>query len=660
MNKQTDTKTTGFLICFSFILSHVCFWLLPNLFQSWNLKAVDHLFQYRIKNERFSPQYNDTIVHVDLNDTSIQDFDNYYLDRTYYSRVIENLSRMGVQSQLHDFLFVAPTDQDKDKKLIEAVTKADNVYFGMAFRFNETGQRSHISVKSPAAQYLDETSYSVKTKGDLSQVYRGNNPISTFPALAKAAKGIGFLNIVNDIDGVFRRAPLLVQYKQDFYPSLVFRAVCDLLNVSPQDIIITPGKSIRLKNAKKASGSPPRDIVIPIDASGKMLINFVGTWEKMKHYNFSDIYYSSEYSGEIDMWTDELSGKIIIVSDVTSGSSDIGATPIDANFPLSGLHANTIHTILTESFLYEVSPQHMLAIMFGISIIMYLLCILIPSIWFALGAVLLGIGYIFTASFLFLSKQIILNMINPPFMIILSIVLVLSYRFFQDEKEKEVLRRTFEAYFSPAIVKKAMNNPDLLVSNGNKKELTILFSDIVSFTSHSANMAPEKVQQLLNEYFSEMTKIVFKHNGTVDKFIGDGMMVFFGDPEPMKDHALKCVQVAIEMQEKTTELRDAWTRKGDMPLEIRIGVNTGKVFVGNMGSPQRLSYTALGGAVNMAQRLESNAPVNGILISQHTNDLIKAHFKTKCLGKIMLKGFKDPVPVFEVKKQRAESMHQGA
>jgi len=205
--------------------------------------------------------------------------------------------------------------------------------------------------------------------------------------LATASKGLGFLNIENDIDGVFRKVPLLVKYKKQFYPSFAFRAVCDALNISPENIIITPGKSIRLKNAKRVPESIPRDIIIPIDKRGNMRINFVGAWERMTHYNFSDIYYASDFSDDIELWADELSGKIVIISDVTSGSSDVGPTPMDANFPLSGLHANTVHTILTESFLYEISPQSMLAIKMLIAILIFLLGIYLSSIWFTLGAV---------------------------------------------------------------------------------------------------------------------------------------------------------------------------------------------------------------------------------------------------------------------------------
>ena len=178
--------------------------------------------------------------------------------------------------------------------------------------------------------------------------------------------------------------------------------------------------------------------------------------------------------------------------------------------------------------------------------------------------------------------------------------------------------------------------------------MTILFSDIKNFTAYSASMKPDHIQKLLNEYFEAMTEIVFKHEGTVDKFMGDGLMVFFGDPQPQPDHALRCVRSAIEMQQKTREIRAEWEKQGDLPIQIRIGIHTGTVVVGNMGSARRLSYTVLGAAANLAQRLESNAPVGGILISKQTNDQVKDHISTTSLGTIQAKGFDEPVTVYEV------------
>jgi adenylate cyclase len=161
-------------------------------------------------------------------------------------------------------------------------------------------------------------------------------------------------------------------------------------------------------------------------------------------------------------------------------------------------------------------------------------------------------------------------------------------------------------------------------------------------------MSPDEIQKMLNEYFEAMVDIVFKFNGTVDKFIGDGLMVFFGDPEPQEDHALRCVQTAIEMQRKCRELKARWEKDGKMPLQIRIGINTGNVVVGNMGSARRLSYTVLGADVNLAQRLESNAPIGGIMISQRTYELVNKNVKTRPLGDVKVKGLETPLPVYEV------------
>jgi len=258
------------------------------------------------------------------------------------------------------------------------------------------------------------------------------------------------------------------------------------------------------------------------------------------------------------------------------------------------------------------------------------------------------IGYFLIASGLFLGPGIIINILRPVLVIVFSMFSIVAYHYFTEEKNKEALRRSFEAYFPPSVVKRIMANPDMITAGGQKKELTILFSDIKSFTTHSSTLSPDEIQKLLNEYFGAMVDIVFKYQGTVDKFIGDGLMVFFGDPEPQADHALRCVQAAIEMQKKTRELKVKWESEGRFPLKIRIGINTGSVVVGNMGSARRLSYTVLGSDVNLAQRLESNAPVEGIMISHRTYEFVKGHVKTKQMQPILVKGLETPIQVWEV------------
>jgi adenylate cyclase len=172
-----------------------------------------------------------------------------------------------------------------------------------------------------------------------------------------------------------------------------------------------------------------------------------------------------------------------------------------------------------------------------------------------------------------------------------------------------------------------MANPQLIASAGERKELTIMFSDLSGFTRMSSRLSPDHIKALLNEYFEAMVEIAFHYEGTVDKFMGDGLMIFFGDPEPQPDHAVRCVRMAIDMQKRIRELDLKWQQSGQPPIQARIGINTGVVVVGNMGSERRLSYTVLGSDVNLAQRFEANAPVGGILISKRTNQLLGGEFQ---------------------------------
>jgi adenylate cyclase len=192
-----------------------------------------------------------------------------------------------------------------------------------------------------------------------------------------------------------------------------------------------------------------------------------------------------------------------------------------------------------------------------------------------------------------------------------------------------------------------MTNPQLIASAGERKELTIMFSDLSGFTKMSSKLSPDRIKALLNEYFEAMIDIAFHYEGTVDKFMGDGLMIFFGDPEPQPDHAARCVRMAIDMQKRIRELGVKWQESGETPMKARIGINTGVVVVGNMGSERRLSYTVLGSEVNLAQRFEANAPVGGILISKRTNELLNGMFVTRQTN-VQVKGYDEQIEAFVV------------
>jgi len=638
----------------SFVLTRLLFWIFPNVFEPWNAQAVDKFFVLRSSTAALRPPYDSTIVHVDISDQSFEKLENSYLNRIQYARVVRNLAEMKTRLQMWDFILPGKTNKGDDSALIAAVADARNVYFGLGFDVSTPFRKSpKMLLSKRTEQYVVSGKWNIKVEGDTADIPAVNQAKITFPELTEASRGVGFLNIDADRDGVYRRIPLLFRCEGGYFPSFVLRAVCDYLGVTPERILLLPGKSIRLKNAQRPGGLP-HDVVIPVDRSACMLVNYIGPLLRspetstMLHCDFADVLRASDDRTEFELMAEDLQGKIAVVSEVATGAADAGPVPTDPEFPLSGVHSNALNTILTESFLDDANVLQMFLIELGVLLVVLLLALSLSPKSFSIISVGFIVAYVAVALAVFLYAGFVMNVLRPILEIASASFSVVAYRYISEQKAKEVLKRSFEAYFPPTVVRRLMGNPSLITEGGQKKELTILFSDIKSFTTYSSTLAPDEIQKLLNEYFEAMVEILFKFEGTVDKFIGDGLMVFFGDPEPQSDHALRCVRAAIEMQRKCRELKERWVKESKFPLMVRMGINTGVVVVGNMGSARRLSYTALGADVNLAQRLESNAPVEGILISQSTNELVKDSIKTRRLEPIKVKGLEQPIAVYEV------------
>ena len=451
-NKEKKVQVTVFLIVGSILIAHLLYRLLPNVFATWNAQAVDQLFLFRSNSERLRIPYNDTIVYVDLNNTSIQQLENFYLNRSYHAQVIRNLAEMNASAQLYDFIFAAKTSEAEDRELIGATAEAGNVYFGLAFELiKEGGARGTGPAKPGDIDYLDLTKWQVKIKGDPDSFYIGTNPLITFPVLSSVSRGIGYINIPFDRDGICRRLPLLVRYEGAFYPSFAFRAVCDHLRITPEHIIVVPGETITLKGARKSGDTTPRDIVIPIDKNCSMMINFLGPWERMKHYNFVDVLRASEDRDEMEMWREELTDTIVLISQVSTGSADVGPVPTDKNLPLGGVHANVINTILTEAFVRELSVVQMLLIELFLGLLISAMSLRFSAVPFGIGTLTVAGTYAFLAALCTVYASVILDMVRPLLMIAFALVSIQiakaienAYLQAQTQKAKEVAERDLE------------------------------------------------------------------------------------------------------------------------------------------------------------------------------------------------------------------------
>jgi adenylate cyclase len=640
-------RDTILLIVSSLLFVHLLFYLLPGVFGTWNSGSIDQL--YRLRSQYFPSRipYDSTVIVVNETDSTLQTLASPYLSRRHYGQVVRNLRDLGVALQMWDYIFSAPMNAEDDSILMANNKSAGNVYYGMGFALKDKPSIMRRPRPASTWEYLSKTKWHVQVEGDTSMMYAAENPNTIFPAFASSARGLGSIALQFDQDGVYRRAPLLLRYEDGFYPSFSFCAICDFLQVSPENILVHPGKNLILKGAHRPN-SQPHDIVIPIDERCNIIVNFVGPWDRIVNYDLATIYRASDDRDAMEYtMKPEFQGKLVVVADASTGATDIHPVPTDNNYPLSGLHANVLHTILTENFLRELNSWEMtvLEILLLACVALFALKLSSRGLW--VGALLLVIGFIVTAVAAFLFGNLIFNIVRPVMITVAAVFGVLVYRFINEEREKEATRRSFESYLPSSVVKRQLAHPESIFEV-QKKELTIMFTDIKSFTTYSSTMTPDQIQNFLAEYFDAMVQIVFKYEGTVDKYIGDGLMVFFGAPEPQSDHAVRCANAAIEMQKKCRELKEKWMREGLFPLKIRIGINTGEVVVGNMGTQKKLAYTVLGSDVNLANRLESNAPVEGIMISRRTYDLIQGQVPALPHDPILVKGLDMPIEVYTI------------
>jgi serine phosphatase RsbU (regulator of sigma subunit)/CHASE2 domain-containing sensor protein len=422
IDKNIARRVTLFWIAVSFTAAHLFYWIFPGIFETWNEQLLDSYLRFRSRSAYFQPPYSDKIVHVDLNNTSLRALNNFYPNRGHHARVIHNLARMGVAAQMYDFIFAGPTNTEYDDEIIATARRTDKVYFGMVFRLDASASAADdTSEDSPVNQYLKRRIWRLTPTSAADHFFIGRNPVMTLPELSDVASGVGYLNIQPDRDGVFRRLPLLVRTGPGFYPSFSLMVMCDYLKVRPSNIQIKE-KALILKSAEFPETDHKRDIVIPIDKRGSMRINFVGPWGRMKHYNFSDVHDASDDQDEMELWQEELASKIVLVSDVSTGSSDVGKVPVDNNFPLSGIHANAVHTILTGSFFKEFTRLQTLLVELFLLLSIAIISFHRSAVVFTVGTFGVAACYLFAIGLAVFYGNFLLPAVRPLLMIFFALI----------------------------------------------------------------------------------------------------------------------------------------------------------------------------------------------------------------------------------------------
>ncbi len=467
------------------------------------------------------------------------------------------------------------------------------------------------------------------------------------PLLARSARGIGFANVFPGRDKVNRTMPLVLEFYGWYYPNIDLIIAMHYYGITQKDVEIKIGKYIKLKNLpreKMAKVNDNREIVIPIDDYGFMDVNFIGGAGSFQHFSYHYFYRDGKMQAP-------LKGKVLLIAAYASTgiATDEKSSPYGASFGIEH-HANALNTILKQDFLYKLSDKQNLIIMLIIALLLGFLLPKVSIIIMVLSTVVFVFAYSYASWLFFDTKSVILAMFSPLLQVGITFTLITAYRVLTEQKEKKYIRSTFSKFVSKSVVDELLKHPDKLKLGGEKKILTVLFSDIRGFTSISERLSPEELVEHLNIYLQEMTALVFKYQGTLDKYVGDEIMAFWGAPIPFEDHALQACKSAIEQMDKLHELNANWEAEGKPTLDIGIGLNTGPMVVGNMGSSSRMDYTLMGDNVNLGARLEGTNKVYGtnIIISENTYEHVKDHVVVRELDLIRVKGKEQPVVIYEL------------
>jgi adenylate cyclase len=464
-------------------------------------------------------------------------------------------------------------------------------------------------------------------------------------ALNSEKGGAGFFNVPSDPDGVIRRVPLALPYGRDpdltqwdVYPSIDVQTIRLYYHLKNDQTVLYYG------DAGVAGIEFGPNVTVHPDPVGRLLVNYNGPVRTYPYVSFADAALKKFAPGTFQ-------NRIVLVGASATGIGDLRPTPFGSlDFPGVEIHANLIDNILNEHFLGFGGPQALtdacFILLFGIPLGIWLA--IVQPRWLILGFLLLipFAGLIYWA---FLHSWW-LNFIMPAlFTLIPNVSLVSLYRVLVEEQEKRRVRGAFQQYVSPEVIRRLLADPEKV--KPRKTDITVLFSDIRGFTTISESLDAQELAVLLNGYLTEMTRLVFRHQGTLDKYIGDAVMAFWGAPFEEPTHAERGCHAALSMLSRLAELQQEWRARGQPVLEIGIGLNTGIASVGNMGSSLRMGYTAMGDTVNLSSRLEGLNKEYGtrILVSEATFLAVQDHeIVFRELDSIRVKGKLQPVTIYEI------------
>ncbi len=522
--------------------------------------------------------------------------------------------------------------------------------------------------------YLRDVSIPIEHVHNLSSDYKFSRYAALPTKILLDYSQLGYINVPREEGGIVRRLPLVLGMEYDFVhpqsqelitrrfflPSMSLLCCLnywgiDLPDLHRQgDLTIKGLPIIEIFMGSKIVVRKPNGEVreIPIDDKGYLFLDFVGKIGDFNGVHFADVGPFKAYEEAKSLIQD----KIAIVGVTATGSTDVGPCPVDDYTPFVHIHMVAISNILTNTFIQPLKDRQKL----GILALVWL--IFIPATYFfrpvklTYYAMMITAVYFFLVFYYNLTHQFLLPITAPGFFFMGSYLFVVLFYYFTEEREKRHIRGMFSTMVSGDVLKYLEDNPGSFSLAGQRAEATMFFSDVAGFTSISESLTPDKLVELLNAYLSPMTEIIMNRQGYIDKYEGDAIMADWGVPYPNPDHAKLACWAALEQQQALVSLRPLLKEKFNVDIHVRMGLNSGVVSAGNMGSDKHMSFTVMGDAVNQAARFEpANKDYNTlIMIGETTFQLAKDHIEARLLDRLVVKGKTIPIQIYELIAKKDE------
>jgi adenylate cyclase len=651
----------GLLIVLFFVGSAARFYRLDFVEQ---LSSIIHDYRLRLTMPR---TLDDRIVIIDIDEKSLKEegrwpwgrdrlamlmdklFDKYGVAVVGFDVVfaerdessgLKVLQKLGQNQLKGDMSFQSTLSQIRPQleydNLFASKIKNRNVVLGY-YLTNQKDQRASGMLPEP-------TFPSGSFKGHSVEFTTWNGYGANLPELQQAAASAGHFNPLVDFDGRVRRVPMLVEYDGAYYESLSLAMVRTLLGQTK----LLPGfaeaktggyAGLEWLELDAAGGR----LKIPVDSDVATFVPYRGGQGSFRYISITDVLHE-----RVD--PAQLKDKIILVGTTAPGLLDMRATPVAEVYPGVEVHANMISGILDQNL--KERPAYMLGaevvwlLLIGIAL-SFLLPLFTPA-----KAILASVFTLITTTGLSLVAwqygNVLMPVANSLLMIALLFALDMSYGYFVESRTKRQITGLFGQYVPSELVEEMAKHPESVSMVGESREMTILFSDVRGFTTISEGLDPKELSLLMNEFLTPLSRVIYKHRGTIDKYMGDCIMAFWGAPLPDRDHARNAILAGIEMQATLQALQPHFKERGWPGIHVGVGINTGRVSVGNMGSEVRVAYTVMGDEVNLASRLEGITKQYGvgIIVGENTQNLV-TDFLYRELDHVRVKGKDRPVAIYE-------------